>query len=209
MIHNITYPISIQNNKFAYNKKCKNISFKNNIHSLSRLNIGTASEGYIGKVKVRKGLNTVFLDVYKKILGNSTENYTIQNDKNDIIGNINLLIIKPLDVSWNSNVSQYVFVDELRNFSHPQTPYHNKKLEYFKDIGTRLLQIAEQRSYEANCDGNIKLVSKQESMQWYKDIIGMKQEYPIIPGQPYFHNPNLMYLPAESKEKIAKLQGGL
>ena len=98
----------------------------------------------------------------------------------------------------------------MRNFSNPNTLYYKQGLEYYKDIGTRLLQIAQRRSDEAQCQGNIKLISKGESLNWYKSVIGMRQEFPPIPGMKFnIHNPNQLYLPPENKEPLSKLQGGL
>ena len=73
-----------------------------------------------------------------------------------------------------------------------------------------MLQIAQRRSDESMCQGNIKLVSKGESLDWYKNVIGMRQEFPSIPGMRFnIHNPNQLYLPPENKEPLSKLQGGL
>ena len=91
MIQNITNIKT--NNNYYY---CpNNISFKQNYTStLTHTNIGSCLEGYIGKVQVRceQGGN-VLLNVFKKLDCN-IENYTIKNDKNDIIGSINLIIKK-------------------------------------------------------------------------------------------------------------------
>ena len=190
----------------------KKVAFGHKIPTLTHTNIGSCLEGYIGKVAVRKGNNNeeVFLNVFKKFKENSIENYTIQDDKNKIVGSIDL-IVKKLPINhWDKNDPSHVFVDELRNFSNPNTPYYTQGLEYFKDIGTRLLQIAQKRSDEGCCNGNIKLIAKNESLNWYKNIIGMKQEFPPIPGVKFnIHNPNQLYIPAESKEPLSRLHGGL
>ena len=206
MINNISY---ITYTTPVY-KVRKSPSFKGNFPTLTHTNIGGCLEGYIGKIRVRKGNGESYLNVFKKRLGENAENYTIQNNKNQIIGNVNIIIVKTPPNPWDGKNLSYVFVDDLRNFSRPGTPYHNPELEYFKDIGTRLLQIAQRRSDEALCQGNIKLISMNESMNWYKNIIGMRQEYPPIPGMKFrIHNPNQMYLPPESKEPLSRLQGGL
>lgn len=206
MINNISY-ITYTPRAFTPNK---NISFKGNIPTLTHTNIGSCLEGYIGKIRVRKDKGEAYLNVFKKYLGEKAENYTIKDDKNNVIGNVNIMIIKVPVNPWDGMDPSHVFVDDLRNFSKPGTPYHNPELEYFKDIGTRLLQIAQRRSDEAQCQGNIKLISKNESMNWYKNIIGMRQEHPPIPGQKLrIHNPNKMYLPPENKEPLSRLQGGL
>ena len=188
----------------------RNISFGQNIQTLTHTNIGSCLEGYIGKIRVRKPDGETYLNVFKKYIGRDAENYVIQNDKNEAVGSINVFIRKSQPNPWDKTDPSHVFVDELRNFSKPNTPYHNPKLEYFKDIGTRLLQIAQRRSDEANCCGNIKLISKGESLNWYKNVIGMRQEFPPIPGMKFqIHNPNQLYLPPEAKEPLSRLQGGL
>ncbi len=203
-------PILLNINPYQPAKAKQNVSFGHNIPTLKHTNIGSCLEGYIGKIRVRKDGGEAYLDVFKKILGHNSENYTIKNEKNEVVGNVNLLISKLPPNPWENTDPSHVFVDDLRNFSKPGTPYHNKSLEYFKDIGTRLLQIAQRRSDEANCQGNIKLISKNESMNWYKNIIGMRQEFPPIPGQKFcINNPNKLYLPPESKEPLSRLQGGL
>ena len=209
MINNISYiKYTISHNNAA--NSSQNISFKGGIPTLTHTNIGSCLEGYIGKIRVRKVDGEAYLNVFKKYTGQNIENYSILNDKGELVGSVNLAIKKMQPSPWDNNDPSHVFVDELRNFSKPGTPYHNPKLEYFKDIGTRLLQIAQRRSDEALCQGNIKLISKNESMNWYKNLIGMRQEFPPIPGQRFrIHNPNQLYLPPESKEPLSRLQGGL
>ena len=208
MIKNISY-INNYNNLPTKKIKHKEITFKGGIQTLTHTNIGSCLEGYIGKVRVRKKDGFDYLNVFKHFYAKDVENYTIQTDKNEIVGNVTLFIIKRPINPWENCDPSHVFVEELRNFSRPGTPEHNNDLEYYKDIGTRLLQIAQRRSDEARCNGNIRLVSKNESMDWYMNVIGMRQEHPVIPGQKMFHNPNTLYLPPESKEPLSRLQGGL
>ena len=191
--------------------KTNSVNFKQNIpHALTYTNIGSCLEGYIGKIAVRKGNAEAVLNVFKSFKENAIENYTIKNDVGDIIGTIDISIRKYKQEPWERTDPSHVFVDELRNFSNPNTPYYKQGLDYYKDIGTRLLQIAQRRSDEAQCQGNIKLISKGESLNWYKSVIGMRQEFPPIPGMKFnIHNPNQLYLPPENKEPLSKLQGGL
>lgn len=186
------------------------VSFKQNpVQTLTHTNIGSCLEGFIGKVCVRNSKNeNVFLNVFKKFESSGIENYTIQNDKGDIVGMVDLAV-KKLAPNWECADPSHVFVDNLRNFSNPNTPYYKQGLEYYKDIGTRLLQIAQRRSDEACCNGNIKLISKGESLNWYKQAIGMRQEFPPVKGMIQIHNPNQLYLPPENKEPLSKLRGGL
>ena len=206
MINNISYISSLPQ---AYNCR-RNVSFNGNISTLTHTNIGNCVDGLVGKIKVRKGCSEAYLDVYKKHISQNVENYIIKNEKDEIVGNVNIKIVKLTPNAWENKDPSHVFVDELRNFSNPVTPYINKNLEYYKDIGTRLLQIAQRRSDESQCQGNIKLISKGESMDWYINVIGMRQEYPRIPGQKFqIHNPNQLYLPPENKERLSRIQGGL
>lgn len=206
------YPINYSQIQSTNSLHSKNsVYFKQNIpHALTHTNIGSCLEGYIGKVAVRKGNENVALNVFKKFKENAIENYTIRNDKDEIVGTIDLVIKKYRQEPWERTDPSHVFVDELRNFSNPNTPYYKEGLKYCKDVGTRLLQIAQRRSDEAQCQGNIKLISKGESLNWYKTVIGMRQEFPPIPGMRFnIHNPNQLYLPPENKEPLSRLQGGL
>jgi len=181
------------------------------IHTLTHTNLGNCAEGFIGNIKVRKGSGEdTFLKVFKKNIITNTENYSVKNIKDELIGEITFCINKYHNnaASWAGDPS-HVFVTELRNYSNPNTPYY-RNLEYYKDIGTRLLQIAQKRSNESLCNGNIALISKNESKNWYKDVIGMTEEF--LPDKQIgfiIHNPNKMILPQSSKERLAGLRGGL
>lgn len=210
----------INNNKQNFsvlfrNKSNSVVTFKGNpIPTLTHTNIGSCLDGYIGKIRVRTHEGKeAFLNVFKKYLNNNAENYQIKTNNNELIGEVDIMINKKqptiYDNSSNWADPSHVFVDNLRNYSNPNTPYYQNGLEYFKDIGTRLLQIAQRRSDEAKCCGNIKLISKNESMDWYKNVIKMRQEYPPDGSKIIVHNPNQMYIPPESKEPLSRLQGGL
>ena len=135
MINNISYLTGIIQPQNLHQRK--NISFGQNIQTLTHTNIGSCLEGYIGKIRVRKTDGEAYLNVFKKYIVRDAENYVIQNDKNEAVGSINVFIRKSQPNPWDKTDPSHVFVDELRNFSKPDTPYHNPKLEYFKDIGTR------------------------------------------------------------------------
>lgn len=146
---------------------------------LTHVNIGCKPQGYIGKVKVRlaKGGEAI-LNIFKTTLMTNKERYTIKNNYDELIGQMDITIKKFNPNDYNHFIyttdPSHVFVDELRNFSHPETPYYKKGLTYHKDIGTRLLQIAQRRSDETQCAGNLKLISKGEAKNWYLNVIGMK-----------------------------------
>ena len=84
-----------------------------------------------------------------------------------------------------------------------------KNLKYYKDIGTRLLQIAQKRSIELGFDGNIELIAKEESKPFYLNVINMEEKYPIGSFERKYNNPNKLFLPNNAKEHLSKLQGGL
>ena len=193
------------------------ISFKQmpKIKSFLPADIGSCAEGLIGKVRVRKADNTeCYLNVYKKMLYGSNENYSIKNENGDILGEIILAVKKytNYDKLNSGKDPSHVFVSTLMNYSNPKTPYYNKQLECFKDVGTRLMQIALKRSQESNCNGQIKLVAKNESKPWYQNVIRMTEEFPDSVDYGYkfnIHNPNSMILPVYSQEYLSALKGGL
>lgn len=180
--------------------------------ALTHVNIGSKPAGYIGKIKVRMAQGgEAVLNVFKKYTSKDRENYLVINDYNEIIGEMEIAIKKFTD--YNKYICQadpsHVYVDTLRNFSKPGTPYYKKGLTYHKDIGTRLLQIAQRRSDEAQCCGNLKLISKNESKDWYINIIGMREENQIPIQGKFLQNRNLLYLPPDKKELLSRIQGGL
>ncbi len=217
---------NINNYKFQ-NFGLSSAQFKSNkttpsftgIQTLTHTNIGSCMEGYIGKVRVRRGSDKseTFLNVFKKYIGYNEENYSLKNDFGDLVGEMNIKIKKFQPGSWSEfeykEDPSHVFVDELRNYSKPDTPYYRQGLEYMKDVGTRLLQIAQRRSDEAMCNGNLKLIAKNESKMFYKNVIGMIEEFPPSKnnfGMKFcFHNPNAMIIPPHNKEPLSRLQGGL
>ena len=211
--------ISILYTPQIHNKQlCSRPNFKGNckVETLTHTNIGSCLEGYIGKVRVRKSNNEEdYLNVFKKYLCDGYENYSVKNEKDEILGEINLTVNKYPNTYGYYGLPQdpsHVFVTELKNYSNPNTPYYKKGLEPHKDIGTRLLQIAQRRSDEAQCCGNIKLISKNESKSWYKNVIGMTEEFPPEQNSTFnfrVHNSNAMVLPPHAKEPLSRLQGGL
>ena len=177
------------------------------VQTLTHCNIGSMAEGVIGKVKVNKKTGEeAYLDVMKLVGASGDETYQLRTKMGHIIGEIEMRIKKaPQDydrLEFPEDPS-HVFVAYLRNYSRKGTPFHIEGLEEYKDIGTRLLQIAQRRSDEARCCGNIKLISKNESMPFYEKL-GFKKEETGPWG-----NPNKYYLPPEAKEPLSKLCGGL
>ena len=187
-----------------------NFQGKFSYETIANSNIGASLNGYIGNITVRTGDNLKsLLKVYKSASANSEE-YRILDKSNKIIGIMDMIIRKDYTNYYNPQpYNSHVFVQNLYNFSTPKTPYHNKALEKYKDIGTRLLQIALKRSEESGCSGNIKLIAKEESKPFYLNTIRMKEEFPLGSPERKFNNPNTMYLPQEFQEHLRNLQGGL
>ena len=214
MITNLAFNPYVKNNFNIQNTgfQKRNPSFCG-VQTLTHTNIGMCAEGFIGKIRVRLAEGgESFLNVFKN-KNCDWEEYKVMDDFNNLIGEAQIKIKKfaNYDRFEHKSDPSHVFVDTLRNYSTPRTPYHNSELPHYKDIGTRLLQIAQRRSDEANCCGNIKLIAKNESKPFYKNVIHMREEYQFEPNSPlrFFQNPNTMYLPPEWKEPLSRLHGGL
>ncbi len=208
--------INIQNN-YSYQYRTGNLlsspvksnqpSFRGggNIQRLTHMNIGMMPQGFIGHVNllnVSKGREE-FLNVFKSFdCGN--ERYFIKNNDNEIIGEFMAKINKWFDydkLTYKEDPS-HVYIDDLRNYSKPDTPFHNKKLDYYKGVGVKCLQIAQRRSDEAQCVGNLRLCAMPEARPFYMKKIGM------VPDP---HNPfsGMLIIPADKKEPLSKMFGGL
>ena len=74
MINNISYLTGIIQPPNLHQRK--NISFGQNIQTLTHTNIGSCLEGYIGKIRVRKPDGEAYLNVFKKYIGRDAENFS-------------------------------------------------------------------------------------------------------------------------------------
>lgn len=201
--NNFIYPNYTQN--YAQNSvRAKSPSFCG-AQRLTHMNIGMMGEGFIGNVllkNVTKGTEEL-VNVFKNFdCGN--EKYFLKNNEGGTIGEIMLKINKYFDYNrfiYKEDPS-HVFVDKLRNYSNPNTPFWNKETDFYEGTGTRLLQIAQRRSDEAQCVGNIKLIPMPESRRYYTDKIGMIKD----PTNPYG---SAFILPPDKKEPLSKMYGGL
>lgn len=200
--------MKIQNvSKKFYNYPLAKPSFKSAmpIETLKLANIGQAKNGFIGKLKTLNASGEeTFLNVYK-YASFLKEIYFLKDNAENVIGEIELRIKKFLDydkASFKADPS-HVYVETLRNYSDPKTPFYRQGLKEHKRVGTRLLQIAFQRSKEEGCNGNIELKSRIESSDFYY-AIGFKKASLGWGSDPY----NL-YLPPEAKEPFSKRYGGL
>lgn len=177
------------------------------VQTLTQCNIGSMPEGIIGKVRVKKANGEeAYLDVMKLVGISGDETYQLRTKMGHIIGEIEIRIKKLLPSYFDLGSTEdpsHVFVEFLRNYSKKGTPYHVEGLEEYKNIGTRLMQIAQRRSDESGCEGNIKLISKDGSMDFYEKI-GLAKEDPEPWGDPH-----LYYLPTFAKESLSRLSGGL
>lgn len=173
-------------------------------------NVGMMSDGIIGKVRVfKKNGEETFLNVMKIKGSGNQETYMLKDKFGKLIGEMDIKINKITDYNHSEfrEDPSHVFVDFLRNYSKPNTPYYKEGLEEYKDIGTRLLQIAQRRSDETRCNGDIRLHSKNNSKDFYKKL-GFAEE-PISQYDMYRGVQNRMYLPADAKEPFSKRDGGL
>lgn len=176
------------------------------VETIKHVNIGMAQDGIIGKVRVfDKNMNERFLNVVKDMGPCGFEIYMLKDNLGRIIGEMMMKIVKhpPEYEITSTGERSWVFVDFLRNYSRPNTKYHQHGLSEYKGLGTRLMQIAQRRSDEAECCGNIHLRSKDSSMAFYKKL-GFKE----VPTE-YDYKQNLLYLPPEAKEPMSRIQGGL
>lgn len=175
------------------------------VERLTHTNIGMAKNGLIGKVEVLKASGEkVFLNIYK-YASFLKEIYFLKDNAEQVIGEIELRIKKAINydkVAYPQDPS-HVYVELLRNYSDPKTPFYRKGLEEYKHIGARLLQIAQRRSDEAQCNGNIELTSRTESFNFYY-ALDFKNSDLSWGGNPY-----RLYLPPEAKEPLSKRYGGL
>ena len=184
-------------------------SFKgfNPVETIKHYNVGMCNNGIIGKVRVRKANGEeAFLNVMKNATIGGEETYQLQEKYGKVIGEIVIKIKKAMNydrLEFPEDPS-HVFVETLRNYSRKDTPYYRQGLDEYKDIGTRLLQIAQRRSDECCCNGNIKLISKNESKKFYEKI-GFQE----MPKAYNYKIQNWMYLPPHAKEPLSKLSGGL
>ena len=191
--------------KFNSNKDIKPRFGKNISKTLKEVNLGTLCCGTVGKIRVLKSNGQMaLLNVEKSILS-SMEIYKLKDDFDNEIGKIEFTIRKNTNLISSKN-SNYVFINELRNYSNPNTPYYKKGLEEYKQVGTKLIQIAQKRSYESSCNGNIELIAKNEDfvLNFYKKL-GFTQSAHIT----RFDNPYRLYLKDEAKDFLANLYNGI
>lgn len=210
--------INIQNN-YMYRYQCGNLQSGNgnvklnkpsftgagDIQRLTHMNIGMMGEGFIGHVLLKnatKGTDE-FVNVFKRFdCGN--ERYYLKNNNDELIGEFLAKIKKYFnyDKFMYKEDPSHVLVDDLFNYSNPKTPFYKKGLDYYKGVGIRLLQIAQRRSDEAQCVGNIRLNAMPEARRFYTDKIGMIQD----PNHPYS---GMLIIPPDKKEPLSKMYGGL
>ena len=170
------------------------------------MNIGMMPQGFIGHVVLKNATKNTddLISVFKKF-DCGLERYLFKNDKDELIGEFSAKINKYYDYNkfiYKSDPS-YVFVDDLFNYSNPNTPFYKKGLDYYKGLGVRALQIAQRRSDEALCEGNIKLNSMPEVREvFYINKIGMAPD-------PEHPRSGMLMLPPDKKEPLSRMNGGL
>ena len=164
-----------------------------NTKSLSKQNISKMKDGIIGKVEV-EGINEnkVLLNVEKFVDKSGLEYYAILDKTDAILGEIEL---KPTITSD----TKHVWIEHL--ISH-----YSRFMEWggYKEIGTRLMQIALKRSEEAGCDGNIELFTTKIGEDFYIKT-GFKKFFPNNSR----YQQHRMYLTQEGKQQLKTKYGGL
>lgn len=179
------------------------------VQKLTHANIGMMDSGFIGKVGVIKADGQeALLNVIKYKGASGDETYFLRDFMNRTIGEIDFKIKKHYDydrVNFREDPS-HIYVEYLRNYSNPRTPYYQQGLEEYKHVGTRLLQIAQRRSDECQCNGNIELVAKNQ-----QDVLEFYEKLGFAHLNNAFHESNkyYLYLPPMSKEPLSKMYGGL
>ena len=159
--------------------------------------------GIIGSVGVLLKGKQAFLNVVKSAGPSGQETYMLKDITGRIIGEMDMKI--NYSNGYDNNIS-HVFVEHLANHSRPNTDEFISTLPHYEGVGTRLMQIAQRRSDEAGCRGEIYLHSKEKAKPFYKKL-GLKP----VPCQYAFETrgSNKMYLPPEAKEPLSKMLGGL
>ena len=192
-----------------YNNNLTNPFFKGAkpVETIKNYNIDMMADGIIGKVKVfKKNGQEAFLNVdkFSDLYGNET--YMLKDKIGNIIGEMDICIKKQGKYNKIAGLlsdPSHVFVQYLHNYSKPNTGYYTDGLEEYTGIGIRLLQIAQRRSDEALCNGEIKLSSKVSALNFYKKL-GFVCEMDSSGKET-----NRMYLPPHAKEPLSRLYGGL
>lgn len=198
-IYNIT-PNYIQN--YALNLKQTSFSGHDPVETITHYNIGIMPDGYIGKVKVFNSAGKEeYLDVLKVKCQSGDENYYIKDKAFNTVGEMTIQIKKFYDYDRTEfpQDPSHIWVQNLENYSSDRSGSEECPKKNYKSIGTRLMQIAQRRSDECGCNGNIKLYSKKDSKEFYEKL-GFKVE------NGGYHQ---YYLPPEAKEPLSKMYGGL
>lgn len=196
---------NISNNYHFYPQS--KISFKASmpIETLKQVNISQAKNGFIGKITaLTKNGKETFLSVYK-YASFLKEIYFLKDNAENVIGEIELKFKKfhNYDKGAFKTDPSHVYVETLRNYSDPKTPFYRQGLEEHKRVGARLLQIALQRSKEEGCNGNIELKSRIESFNFYY-ALGFENASLGWGSDPY-----KLYLPPKAKEALETRYNGL
>lgn len=203
-IYNLT-PYQYNFSQIKQNGNISSPSFKALIspQKLTHCNIGMLENGTIGNVNVIKNGKETLLNVVKSAGGSMQETYMLKDAFGKIIGEMDIKIV--YNNGYGDDVS-HVFVEHLANYSRPATKDFRTGLVHHNGVGTRLLQIAQRRSDECGCRGEIYLHSKEEAVPFYEKL-GF-QRVPAA-GSSEKRGHNKMYLPPSAKEPLSMMNGGL
>jgi len=203
-IYNTT-PYQYNYSKACQFEKASSPSFQALIshQRLTHCNIGMMENGIIGSVGVLLNGKNSFLNVVKSAGPSGQETYMLKDTLGRIIGEMDMKI--NYSNGYDNNVS-HVFVEHLANHSRPNTEEFVSTLPHYEGVGTRLMQIAQRRSDEAGCRGEVYLHSKEKAKPFYKKL-GLQ----LAPCEYEYERrgSNKMYLPPEAKEPLSKMLGGL
>lgn len=203
-IYNTT-PYQYNYSKVCQLEKVSNPSFQALISTnrLTHCNIGMMENGIIGSVGVLRNGKEVFLNVVKSAGPSGQETYMIKDMIGKIVGEVDMKI--NLSSGYGNDIS-HVFVEHLANHSRPNTDEFVSGLPHYQGVGTRLMQIVQRRSDESGCRGEICFYAKEAAKPFHR-----KLGFIPVPFESEFERRgnNKMYLPAEAKEPLSKMLGGL
>ena len=171
--------------------------------SLKHANIGMMENGIIGRVGVLKNGKETFLNVVKSAGASGQETYMLKDMLGKIVGEMDIKIEKAS--AYGDKIS-HVFVEHLANHSRPNTEEFVSGIPHYQGVGTRLLQIAQRRSDESGCRGEIYLHSKEAAKEFYEKLGSEKIPMNGISNK---RGCNRLYLPPMAKEPLSKMNGGL
>lgn len=163
-------------------------------------NIKNAKNGFIGITTIRDEFkNQVEVEIHKRDLG-SEEFYHLKTKEGKNLGSI-ALKVKRVDMLDEYN---YIYIENLNNKSVTDNHTESK----FSGIGTRLMQIALQRSKEEELEGRIKLDADSDAIPFYENL-GFVYDDLDFSINNNLSNSQRMFLPNENMDILENYHGKL